>query len=1129
MSSLFGAFVRPVGAAADVKELEYIAAIHQTGKLIDEGAFITAQDVSVFLRSKFGIKIQKEDAIDIVRGLSGSTRLPLPEEANNSEGKQEKNEEENEDNTSEAGEEKPNIKAGLGSGDDIELAYVDPAIEKNNNLEIDEKSDDDESDNDKSDDDEEQHYAEILQDVADVRRHWKFKRDIPKKKKEKIQDTQLLVKYDIVQLMTFLYIPTLLRLKHTRLNNSVPFASASFYGVQLCIDYLLPSKWVSLFVQWKENKYKKMKQELLPKPQTLIRDVLTILLRSLRDDGKLRNEVDVVSITDDDDVNAETCIPQLSQKITVSEHLVRSMLVRIGEKRSALDDELVSSMVEAAGGEGALLNELSFARALTADVEAWPLECEDNKTTSFYDVYGFTENECIKQRKKKTKEERKVVRDTGDDLEGAQNHENLPSRIPRYKNTLSYIDYAADTFQSTMFVIFLFTFYTISAIFLVFVLNDRVKDSDCNGDFLCLLGKTIIDWLIFAAVLIASGFIIILPISLGNNAHSLRILPSLFSIALLVVYIYLSDLALDTMTGNSLNMEQNYMMLLWTAMTVAACLTLFTLLKNLLATLTPDKLRKNMFLKQIMLSSNTLRTAKQKKAATNKINLMIENAYQLHLNAEKSLLDGANAEHQTILNFVVNGEKQVRCGGLIWTWKGLLKKTIFSDEGVWFHARLMIAQTMQVIVSVLIGIFWYEGTFALADKVEKDRLKAEEEGNKFALGLIPTRGAIVYPFMIGGIITLSFMLLLILVYVPTTAAMVLKFRSGVLPSLHDPYFKRFRKCPDAIYFNSGNMIYGLVGSSSLFFFIFAGLLFLVAWEPTRPAMIAVIGWGLGLTITVVLKMLITGCFRSRNHKGLYRTRPGAANLSSLALECWHLGLAGGVLLGRLTQFLLAMAFWIGRIDSVLLSDEVDMLGYRFDTVPHKFVTEILVHDAHRHPYIERMGAMYLMRYKYGENFSSDAGAAWRRIFISTLFPWVLKYKEHVEENIEDDQLLKKEEESAKRREAKAKLDVFRSSLFTKVEEHEEELHKMEEGQEYVAVFKKELLDLVDEHLKDVSEREAEEAQLVVLKDKLIAKVDEHLEDIHKAEDKAAVTAKLKTELMDKVDTHARTIGLRASF
>lgn len=65
-------FRRIVGAQADVKELEYIAALHQTC-LPDTRAngTVSSLDIQALLASRYGLKLSHEECIDIVRGLGG--------------------------------------------------------------------------------------------------------------------------------------------------------------------------------------------------------------------------------------------------------------------------------------------------------------------------------------------------------------------------------------------------------------------------------------------------------------------------------------------------------------------------------------------------------------------------------------------------------------------------------------------------------------------------------------------------------------------------------------------------------------------------------------------------------------------------------------------------------------------------------------------------------------------------------------------------------------------------------------------------------------------------------------------------------------------------------------------------
>lgn len=226
----------------------------------------------------------------------------------------------------------------------------------------------------------------------------------------------------------------------------------------------------------------------------------------------------------------------------------------------------------------------------------------------------------------------------------------------------------------------------------------------------------------------------------------------------------------------------------------------------------------------------------------------------------------------------------------------------------------------------------------------------------------------------------------------STVKTILRYRCGEHSALFDRTFQIARKGPDTAYMNTANAIYGMIAAALLFFFLIGLLLFLFVWEFTQSIALLILAWGIGLTITILVKTIMTSFCRKRFFRAFYRTYPGRANLTTLALECWFIGLGGGVLIGRITQFLLASAFWIGRIDEPFLADNVALLGYKFDYVPMNYVKELLVHEAHRHPYIERIGAMYLMRLRHKSFASSDACACWRQLFVLTLLPWLMKHR-----------------------------------------------------------------------------------------------------------------------------------------
>lgn len=124
--------------------------------------------------------------------------------------------------------------------------------------------------------------------------------------------------------------------------------------------------------------------------------------------------------------------------------------------------------------------------------------------------------------------------------------------------------------------------------------------------------------------------------------------------------------------------------------------------------------------------------------------------------------------------------------------------------------------------------------------------------------------------------------------------------------------------------------------------------------------------------------------------GYYRQKVFHSNVILLVLQCWYIGISILYTITRLGTLAMLALIYSGRYDCLFLADGIDIL--RLDSMPLAFIKDILLHEAHRHPYIERLGVIYMMKLKHGNKFCTEAGSAWRLIFVVALMPWLRKYR-----------------------------------------------------------------------------------------------------------------------------------------
>jgi len=79
------------------------------------------------------------------------------------------------------------------------------------------------------------------------------------------------------------------------------------------------------------------------------------------------------------------------------------------------------------------------------------------------------------------------------------------------------------------------------------------------------------------------------------------------------------------------------------------------------------------------------------------------------------------------------------------------------------------------------------------------------------------------------------------------------------------------------------------------------------------------------------------------------------NIATLSLECWNIALTIGFTATRMLKIIFCAAFYLSRVDTPVLAE--GGIGDTLDKYPHVYRKELLSTEAHRHPYIERLGFM----------------------------------------------------------------------------------------------------------------------------------------------------------------------------
>jgi len=417
-------------------------------------------------------------------------------------------------------------------------------------------------------------------------------------------------------------------------------------------------------------------------------------------------------------------------------NLLKQIFTAYGEVEIAGNEELLQEMVECAtpGGiicppsekesvtesttasSSLLLDETTFARALTSDVQQYDIKNEIRQTTYYQDVFGiesvnpFHENHNSFNKLKE------------DDVEGAIVPEKIDdfSKLPVERvSTAASIDITAGTHRSQILMVFLWatvliSFFSYAFSFsrmsgtracqhagIIYVYNLTAPWTSNREAMACEFVASIFIWLIFFFGMSLYGFVLVASASMGNHLGSPLWKPVAGASVVLVYIILVAFLY------HPKNVSEVYLSFVSFGL---GCITILFHLSHIFAILVSRGKRIMKWIKShprfrnMMTSSQVFAEMHIKHACSLKMAAMAQNALEIVRMKEKENVALNTHFGQALDAYAKTGKKYAIVGGFFWIWKRVLTNKVYEEDGIWISTRLIASNMAQFIVSLYVLI-----------------------------------------------------------------------------------------------------------------------------------------------------------------------------------------------------------------------------------------------------------------------------------------------------------------------------------------------------------------------------------------------------------------------------------------